>query len=175
MDLNAACAGFVYRNSFINYHLGSDGRGAHHIYRTGLSKKINDIALIDSQLLVQNGKEVMRWVVRTVPHAIQQLLDKAKIQMSDVNWFIPHSANLRIIEPICEKINYPMEQTLYSLTNFANTSAASISLALDLGIRDGKVRNGDRVLMYGFGAGLVHAGQIVDVHFDNQVNDPTPL
>jgi 3-oxoacyl-[acyl-carrier-protein] synthase-3 len=97
------------------------------------------------------------------------------MQMSEVDWFIPHSANLRIIEPICERCNYPMEQTLYSLTNFGNTSAATIPLALDLGIRDGKVRNGNRVLLYGFGAGLVHAGQLLEVHMDAQVKQPMPL
>ncbi len=162
-------------HSFIDHYLGSDGGGAQHIYRTGLSKKINGIELIDSQFLVQNGREVLRWVVRTVPQGIQELLNKSNTKMSDVNWFIPHSANLRIIEPICERCEYPMEQTLYSLTNFGNTSAASIPLALDLGIRDGRVLNGDRVLLYGFGAGLVHAGQLLEVHMDRQVNEPVPL
>jgi 3-oxoacyl-[acyl-carrier-protein] synthase-3 len=61
-------------NSFINYHLGSDGRGAHHIYRTGLSRTINGIELVDSQFLIQNGREVLRWALRTVPQGIQELL-----------------------------------------------------------------------------------------------------
>lgn len=162
-------------NSFINYHLGSDGRGATHIYRTGLSNKINEIELVDSGFLVQNGREVLRWALRTIPQGIQELLSKASMQMGDVDWFIPHSANLRIIEPICEKLMHPMGQTLYSLTNFGNTSAASIPLALDLGIREGKVSNGNRLLLYGFGAGLVHAGQLLEINLDDEVNEPTPL
>jgi 3-oxoacyl-[acyl-carrier-protein] synthase-3 len=156
-------------NCFINYNLGSDGSGAQHIYRTGLSKVIGDIELIDTQFLVQNGREVLRWVLRNVPQGIQTLLNKSNMQMSDVDWFIPHSANLRIIEPICERINYPMEQTLYSLTNYGNTSSASIPLALDLGIREGKVRNGDRILLYGFGAGIVYAGQLLEIRMGEQV------
>jgi 3-oxoacyl-[acyl-carrier-protein] synthase-3 len=156
-------------NSFIHYHLGSDGSGAKHIYRTGLSKAIGEIELIDTQFLVQNGREVLRWVLRNVPQGIQTLLSKANMQMSDVDWFIPHSANLRIIEPICEQLGYPMDQTLNSLTHYGNTSAASIPLALDLGIRAGKVSNGARVLLYGFGAGIVHAGQLIELQMDEHI------
>lgn len=68
-----------------------------------------------------------------------------------------------------------MEKTLYSLVNFGNTSAATIPLALDLGIREGKVKNGDPVLMYGFGSGLAHAGQLLKMDFDEQFNAPIPL
>lgn len=161
--------------SFIGFHLGSDGRGAQHVYRSGLSKKVNGIELIDTQYLVQNGREVFRWVVRNVPDSIRQILEKTQMSLNQVDWFIPHSANLRLIEPICEKLEYPMEKTLYSLVNFGNTSAATIPLALDLGIREGKVKNGDRVLMYGFGSGLVHAGQLLEINLDEQINAPTPL
>ncbi|MEX2103997.1 MAG: 3-oxoacyl-[acyl-carrier-protein] synthase III C-terminal domain-containing protein, partial [Bacilli bacterium] len=82
---------------------------------------------------------------------------------------------LRIIEPICERIDFPMEQTLYILTNYGNTSSASIPLALDMGIRGGKVRRGDRILLYGFGSGIVHAGQLLEIRLDEQVAEPMPL
>ncbi|HEK9099486.1 ketoacyl-ACP synthase III [Bacillus cereus] len=162
-------------NGFIGFHLGSDGRGAQHVYRSGLSKKVNDIELIDTQCLVQNGREVFRWVVRNIPDSIRKILEKTQTSLDQVDWFIPHSANLRLIEPICEKLEYPLEKTLYSLVNYGNTSAATIPLALDLGIREGKVKNGDRVLMYGFGSGLVHAGQLLEINFDQLINAPTPL
>lgn len=160
---------------FIGFHLGSDGSGAQHVYQTGLSKKVNGVELIDTQYLVQNGREVFKWVVRNVPNSIEQLLEKTETSLNEVDWFIPHSANLRLIEPICEKIGHSMEKTLYSLVNFGNTSAATIPLALDLGIREGKVRNGEKVLMYGFGSGLVHAGQLLKIHLDEEINTPTPL
>ncbi|GAB2575367.1 ketoacyl-ACP synthase III [Gracilibacillus alcaliphilus] len=162
-------------DSFIGFHLGSDGSGAQHVYRTGLSKQVNEIELIDTQYLVQNGREVFKWVVRNIPDSIENLLEKTQTNLDQVDWFIPHSANLRLIEPICEKIGYPIEKTLYSLVHFGNTSAASIPLALDLGIRDGKVKNNDRLLMYGFGSGLVHAGQLLQLNLDSQVEAPTPL
>ncbi|QQZ08715.1 ketoacyl-ACP synthase III [Heyndrickxia vini] len=161
--------------SFIGFHLGSDGSGAQHVYRPGLSKKVNGIELIDTQYLVQNGREVFRWVVRNVPESVKQILEKTQSSLDQVDWFIPHSANLRLIEPICEKLGFPMEKTLYSLVNFGNTSAATIPLALDLGIREGKVKNGNRVLLYGFGSGLVHAGQLLELNLDKQINAPKPL
>lgn len=162
-------------NRFIGFHMGSDGSGAQHVYRTGLAKQVNNIELVDTQYLVQNGREVFRWVVRNVPDNIRHILDKAHMSLDEVDWFIPHSANLRLIEPICEKLNYPLEKTLYSLVNYGNTSAATIPLALDLGIREGKVKNGDKVLMYGFGSGLVHAGQLLEMNFDEMLNPPTLL
>lgn len=163
------------QNSFKGFRLGSDGGGAQHVYRTGLSNKVNGIELIDTQYLVQNGREVFRWVTRNVPENIRQLLDKSQMRLDEVDWLIPHSANLRLIEPICEKLDFPLEKALYSLVKFGNTSAATIPLALDLGLREGKVKNGDRVLMYGFGAGLVHAGQLLEINFDEQVNTPSSL
>jgi len=160
---------------FIGFHLGSDGSGAQHVYQTGLSNKVNEIELIDTKCLVQNGREVFRWAVRNVPTSVRQILNKTQLSLDKVDWFVPHSANLRIIEPICEKLEYPMEKTLYSMVDFGNTSAATIPLALDLGIREGKVKNGDKVLMYGFGAGLVQAGQLLEINFDEQINAPTAL
>lgn len=162
-------------DNFIAFHLGSDGSGAKHVYRTGLANKIDGIELVDTQYLVQNGREIFKWVVKNIPGSINALLDKAQSNLENVNWFIPHSANLRLIEPICDKLSYPIEKTLYSLAYFGNTSSASIPLALDLGIREGKVKNGDRVLMYGFGSGLVHAGQLLEINLDAEVNSPAPL
>lgn len=89
-------------------------------------------------------------------------MEKANIALSDVDWFIPHSANLRMIESICAKADFSFEKTLYSLVDFGNTSAASIPLALDKGVLEGKVKNGNKLLLYGFGGGLTHAGLLID-------------
>ncbi|TDF99195.1 ketoacyl-ACP synthase III [Paenibacillus piri] len=159
-------------SSFEAFHLGTDGKGAMHVYRTGLANKLNGVELQDTQLLVQNGKEVFRWAVRTVPDGMKALMDKSSLSLDQVDWFIPHSANLRIIEPVCEKSGFPIERTLYSLVQFGNTSAATIPLSLDLGIRDGRVHNGDRLLLYGFGAGLTHAGLLLKLRLDPQIQRP---
>ncbi|WP_310830130.1 ketoacyl-ACP synthase III [Paenibacillus pedocola] len=163
------------QDRFLGYHLSSDGGGAHHVYRTGLASRVNGVALSDTGKLVQNGREVFKWAVRTVPQGVRQVLDNAGATLAQVDWFIPHSANLRMIEPICERLEYPFEQALYSLEYFGNTSAASIPLALDLGIREGKVQSGQRALLYGFGAGLAQAGLLVELSLDEQVKPPAAL
>lgn len=160
---------------FLSHHVGSEGKGGIHIYRTGLANKLDDQPLNDNKCIVQNGREVFRWVMRTIPGAIQEVVKKSGYTLHDVDWFIPHSANMRLIEPLCEKLEIPMERTLYSLVQYGNTSASTIPLSLDLGIRSGKVKNGDHALLYGFGAGLVHAGVLIKVHLDPEVNAPSPL
>ncbi|MUL34429.1 ketoacyl-ACP synthase III [Priestia megaterium] len=162
-------------SSFISFNLGTEGAHGMHVYRTGLSNKLGDVELLNSPYLVQNGRAVMRWVVRNVPKKMEEIIEASGLSIEEIDWFVPHSANLRLIEPICEKSGFPLEKTLYSLKKFGNTSAATIPLSLDLGIREGKVKNGDRVLMNGFGSGLVHAGLLIQLQFDPEVNKPDPL
>jgi 3-oxoacyl-[acyl-carrier-protein] synthase-3 len=147
--------------AFLAHHLGSDGTGGKHVFRTGISSALNGSSLPGDGKLVQNGREVYKFAVTTVPQGIKALLNQSGLSLNDINWFIPHSANLRIIESICEKSEIPFDKALYSLVYFGNTSAASIPLALDLGVKDGRVKLGDTLLLYGFGGGLTHAGLIV--------------
>jgi 3-oxoacyl-[acyl-carrier-protein] synthase III len=79
---------------------------------------------------------------------------------------VPHSANLRITDAVCERVGIPVERTLSSIEYYGNTSAATIPLALTLGLRDGKLRRGDTVLLYGFGGGLVHSGILLEWQHD---------
>jgi 3-oxoacyl-[acyl-carrier-protein] synthase-3 len=137
------------------------GTGGHHVYLSGLSEKIGDFALQNPGKIVQNGREVYKWAVSTVPVGIEQLLKRARLTVSDIDWFVPHSANMRIIESICERSGIPIEHTLASLVNYGNTSSATIPLALDLAVREGKLIAGQLVLLYGFGAGLTQAGIIL--------------
>ncbi|NEW04434.1 ketoacyl-ACP synthase III [Paenibacillus sp. SYP-B3998] len=147
--------------AFLAHHLGSDGNGGKHVYRIGLASTLHGDELAGDGKLVQNGREVYKFAVTTVPQGIEKLLAKSGKQRQEIDWFIPHSANLRIIESICEKSNIPFDKALYSLVYYGNTSAASIPLALDLGIKEGKVKAGDTLLLYGFGGGLTHAGLVV--------------
>ncbi|MDF2648511.1 MAG: ketoacyl-ACP synthase [Paenibacillus sp.] len=147
--------------AFLAHYLGSDGTGSKHVYRTGLASELNGTPLTGEGKLVQNGREVYKYAVTTVPQGIEKLLTKSRLPITAIDWFIPHSANLRIIESICEKSGIPFEKALYSLEYYGNTSAASIPLALDLGIKEGKVTAGDTLLIFGFGGGLTHAGLIL--------------
>ncbi|MFS0602596.1 ketoacyl-ACP synthase III [Peribacillus frigoritolerans] len=148
--------------SFLSSHLYSDGEGGKHLYSSNLSTRINGEDLNDSGNLVQNGREVYKWAVTTVPKGMQTVMKNAEYQLNDVDWFVPHSANLRMIESICERSGFPIERTLYSLVGYGNTSSATIPLSLEIGIKEGKLRGGEKVLLYGFGGGLAQAGLLID-------------
>jgi len=147
--------------SFHASYLGSKGEGGIHVYRSGLSKEMAGRELAGDGCIVQNGREVYKWAATTVPKGMQEVVKRAGTTLDAVDWFIPHSANLRMIESICEKSGFPIEKTLYSLESYGNTSAATIPLALEKGIRAGTVKAGDTLLLYGFGGGLVHAGLLL--------------
>ncbi|HDR7586848.1 ketoacyl-ACP synthase III [Bacillus mycoides] len=147
--------------SFIAAHMGTNGDGGIHLYRTNLSTTMNGTLLQTSEKIVQNGREVYKWAVRTVPYGIKELLHTANLQIDDIDWFIPHSANLRMIESICEKSKISIQKTLTSVEDMGNTSSVSIPLALDLARKKGRLNNGDTLLLYGFGGGLTHLGLIV--------------
>ncbi|TMN20911.1 MULTISPECIES: ketoacyl-ACP synthase III [Lentibacillus] len=147
--------------SFISSVLGTNGEGGIHLYRTGLSKQMNGMDLLGNGNMVQNGREVYKWAVRMVPIGLQTLLERANLKTEDIDWFVPHSANLRMIESIGEKSHISMDNTLYSVENMGNTSSASIPLALDLGIKEDKLHYDDTVILYGFGGGLTYTGLIV--------------
>ncbi|WP_336864966.1 ketoacyl-ACP synthase III [Peribacillus frigoritolerans] len=148
--------------SFLSSHLYSEGEGGKHLYSTNLSTRINGEDLNDSGNLVQNGREVYKWAVTTVPKGMQTVMKNAEYQLNDVDWFVPHSANLRMIESICERSGFPIERTLYSLVEYGNTSSATIPLSLEIGIKEGKLLGGEKVLLYGFGGGLAQAGLLID-------------
>lgn len=147
--------------SFLASHMGSNGDGGIHLYKVGLANKMNGEELADTPYLVQNGREVYKWAVKNVPVGVKALLNKIGENLNDIDWFVPHSANFRMIESMCERMDYPMEKTLTSVEYYGNTSAASIPLSLDLAVKEGKVTNGQKLILYGFGGGLVHAGLII--------------
>ncbi len=148
--------------SFISFHLDTEGKEGANLYCTNLSLQMDGNALSTSGYLVQNGREVYKWAVSAIPVGVQALMDGSGLGISDVNWFVPHSSNLRMINTISEKCHVPLERMLQSLIYYGNTSSATIPLALDQGVRDGKVKAGDKVLLYGFGGGLTHCGLLLD-------------
>jgi 3-oxoacyl-[acyl-carrier-protein] synthase-3 len=148
--------------SFLAYTGGSDGTGGVHLYKTFTSTSMKGKELSGGTKLVQNGREVYKFAVQTVPRGVRELSDKAGISTSEVDWFIPHSANLRIIESVCEKTGIPLERTLHTIERFGNTSAATIPLALDQGVKDGRLKEGDSVLLFGFGGGFVYGGLLLN-------------
>ncbi|MBE1555428.1 3-oxoacyl-[acyl-carrier-protein] synthase-3 [Filibacter limicola] len=148
-------------SGFLVSHLGSNGDGGEHLYRSGLSKTMKGKELAGSGNIVQNGREVYKWAIRTIPKGMNELLEKNNMSVSDLDWFVPHSANLRMIESITEKLEIDKSKLLHSVEFFGNTSSASIPLALDLAVKDGKLKYNDTLAIYGYGGGLNHAGLIL--------------
>jgi len=148
------------RSYFERCTYGCDGEGGKYLYRTSLR---HDIAghEDDTGLLRQSGAEVYKWAVRRISQSILELLSAAELTPNDIDWFVPHSANLRIVEALCTRTGIARERTLTSIETYGNTSTASIPLALMPALEDGRVQRGDRILMYGLGGGLVHAGTLL--------------
>ncbi|GIP23005.1 ketoacyl-ACP synthase III [Paenibacillus sp. J22TS3] len=138
--------------------LGSEGSGGKHVYRAGLATAIGGMPLEGEGKIYQNGREVYKWAVRTVPEGISKLLQDSGTTVEELDWFVPHSANLKMIDSICEKTGIPAERTLTSAEYYGNTSSATIPLSLQLAQRQGKLKFGDRLILFGFGAGLTYAG-----------------
>ncbi|MFD2612396.1 ketoacyl-ACP synthase III [Paenibacillus gansuensis] len=147
--------------SFLAFNADSDGSGGKHVYRAGLAAAMDGVELEGNGCFVQNGREVYKWAVSTVPNGMAELAASAGLTLADIDWFAPHSANLRMIESICERSGVPLAKTLYSLEYSGNTSSATIPLSLDAAVKDGRLAAGQTLLLYGFGGGLVQAGALM--------------
>ena len=107
------------------------------------------------------GQEVFRRAVRAVVESATVTLERAGVGVDDVAWFVPHQANVRIIEAAAKRLGIPPERTLVNIERYGNTSSASIPLALFEAVDDGRVRDGDLVLLSGFGAGMTWASALM--------------
>jgi len=141
---------------------GAEGSHGQDLYISTHSTMVNGEIINASGKIYQNGRKVFKWAVNRMTEQIQVLLDKNNMTVNDIDWFIPHSANLRIIEAICKSAGIPIEKALESIRLYGNTSSASIPLAWQEGLKAGKVKAGDKLLILGFGGGLAYAGTIVE-------------
>ena len=107
------------------------------------------------------GREVFKVAVRTLSGLVTELLEQQQMQAEDIDFLIPHQANLRIIKATAEHLNLPLEKVILTVAEHANTSAASIPLALDYGIKNGTIRRGHQLLLEAFGGGFVWGGSII--------------
>lgn len=147
--------------SFLASRSSTDGGAGHHLYCSSLSDNIGGQPITAERRIVQNGREVYKWAVTQVSGGVLELLEIAGIEPAALDWLIPHSANLRILESVSERTGIDMTRVLESVVHYGNTSAASIPLALDLAVRDGRVQPGQLLLLYGFGGGLTQSGLLL--------------
>jgi 3-oxoacyl-[acyl-carrier-protein] synthase-3 len=108
-----------------------------------------------------NGKEVFRQAVRVVVDSVGATLERAGVTASDVKLFVPHQANVRIVDAVCQRLGIPVDRTAIVLDRTGNTSAASVPLALTDAVNAGRIDDGDIVVLCGFGAGMTWATAVV--------------
>lgn len=139
---------------------GASGEGGSDLYISGFAETIDDQPVIMNRCIVQNGRKVFKWAVNKVSEQMPILAAANGLSLSDIDWFVPHSANLRIIEAVCKETGFPIEKTLESIVDYGNTSSASIPIALYNGIKSGRIKRGDKIMLLGFGGGLAYAGVV---------------
>lgn len=172
---DGAAAVIIERSEkFFSSWLGSDGAGAKHLYAKSLhtlspftdeSRFVIDDETpddIDHRGLVQDGKEVYKFATKALPLAASNAAEKAGISVSDIDLFIPHQANIRIIETAAKNLGVSMDKFFTNIDMHGNTSSASIPIALNEAILKGAVKRGDKLCMVGFGAGLTLGAVIIE-------------
>lgn len=151
-------------NGILSVHLGADGSGGDLLkIDAGGSRMPASEETVRQRLhyIKMNGREVFKFAVRIMSEASMKALDACGLTTNDVDLFVPHQANIRIIEAAAERLNIPSEKVFVNVQNYGNTSAASIPLALDEAYRFGRIKPGNVVVVVGFGAGLTWASSVL--------------
>ena len=135
-------------------HLGADGKYKELLYYpVGASKDLAKAGLGDSRILMK-GNEVFKVAVRTLGRVAEQALQANNIDKSELDWLVPHQANLRIIQATAKRLKLPMDKVIQTVQDHGNTSAASVPMALDVAVRDGRIKRGQLIILEAFGGGF---------------------
>ncbi|MGA9287071.1 MAG: beta-ketoacyl-ACP synthase III [Anaerobacillus sp.] len=126
----------------LSFELGSDGAGAKHLYQE------------PNGFMAMNGREVFKFAVRQMGQSAINVIDKAGLTKEDVDFLIPHQANIRIMEASRQRLELPIEKMATTVKKYGNTSSSTIPIALSESIEEGRVKEDDVVILVGFGGGL---------------------
>lgn len=131
----------------LSFELGADGSGGKHLYQ--------------DEFIKMNGREVFKFAVRQMGQTAVNVIEKAGLKTEDVDFLVPHQANVRIMEAARERLGVPKEKMALTVKKYGNTSSASIPIALAEELSLGKIKDGDIVVMIGFGGGLTWGGIVL--------------
>jgi 3-oxoacyl-[acyl-carrier-protein] synthase-3 len=151
-------------HGILSTHLGSDGTNPSLLCVPGggtrmpISQKVIEER---SHYIKMEGKETFKKAVRAMVESSLTAIEKAGIAKNEIDWFIPHQANLRIIQAVARELDIPMEKVCVNIDRYGNTSAASIGLALDEAVRDERIKSGDVIVMTAFGGGFTWASCVI--------------
>lgn len=139
------------QHGILGSHLGSDGSLGHILRVTG---GIAEGAVRGNPFLEMDGQAVFRTAIRTLGESAQTVLQQTGLGADDIDWFVPHQANARIINALADRVGVPTEKVVTTVARHGNTSAASVPLALDTAVRDGRIQAGDTLMLQGVGGGM---------------------
>jgi 3-oxoacyl-[acyl-carrier-protein] synthase III len=149
----------VGEGGFLGFELGADGGGGEHLWLPGSgSRKFEN----PDSYVKMNGREVFKFATRILVYSAEQILSECGRTVDDVDVYIPHQANKRIIDYAVDKLGIPHEKTVVNVDRFGNTSSGSIPLALTDARDEGRLRDGALVLMTGMGAGLTWGSALIE-------------
>ena len=138
----------------IDSRLGADGRYKELLWVPAGVSSGYDRTRENAAFVEMRGSEVFKVAVTTLKDIAEQILSANQMTVADVDWLIPHQANRRILTATAKRLGLPMERMIDCVRTHANTSAASVPLALDVAVRDGRIQRGDTLLLEGFGGGF---------------------
>ncbi|WP_440118792.1 beta-ketoacyl-ACP synthase III [Paenibacillus sp. QZ-Y1] len=149
---------------FKSFDLGAEGAGGSLLQMEGGGSRLPasaETVANKKHYIYMNGREVFKFAVRVMGTATVEVLRKAGLDRTDVDLFVPHQANIRIIQSAMQRLELPEEKVVVNVDKYANTSAASIPLALVEAAEEGRMKAGDTVLMVGFGGGLTWGASVL--------------
>jgi 3-oxoacyl-[acyl-carrier-protein] synthase-3 len=149
----------VERGGFLGFELGADGGGGEHLWLPGSGSRRFESP---NSLLKMNGREVYKFATRVLISSAEAILEHCGRSVGEIDLYVPHQANKRIIDHAVAKLGIPPERTVVNVDRYGNTSSGSIPLALADARADGRLRDGSLVLMTGMGAGLTWGSALVE-------------
>jgi 3-oxoacyl-[acyl-carrier-protein] synthase-3 len=149
----------VEAGGFLGFELGADGGGGANLWLPGSgSRKFED----PDKYVKMNGREVFRFATRVMVSSAEAILGECDRTVEDVDVYVPHQANVRIIDHAARKLGFPQEKTIVNVNRYGNTSSGSIPLALADAADDGRLEPGKLVLLTGMGAGLTWGSALIE-------------
>lgn len=146
-------------SGFLSFDLGSDGKGANLLYaNAGITKESVEKG---DHYLKMSGNEVFKFAIRIMAETSIKALEKAGLQKEEIDFLIPHQANIRILQSAMKRLDIPRDKVYVNLEKYGNMSGASIPVALDEALKEGKIKRGDNVILVGFGAGLTWGSCVI--------------
>lgn len=156
LEAEEGAPGNIQERGIHSTHLYANGHQADLLYTDGGASSTGD-----SGHIIMHGREVFKYAVSYMASVVNEALEKNGVSPSEIDWLVPHQANIRIIEATAKKLDMPMEKVVVTVDHHGNTSAASIPLALDEAVRDGRIQKGQLLLLEAMGGGLTWGSALV--------------